>query len=150
MVSENCTTDFFHSWITSLACFIFTGTSCCGRKHKYTLALLFVSLSGTYFPFLSSFRYLSAMHLGLQQMFRAYLCVSAQCFCTHISTGIRIAVHSCVCPRFSTPLVLFLSSSLFVSHKTPWKWLIMKGTDFFFLLVKWQHNSILGLCLHSH
>lgn len=91
VVSEICTTDFFHSWITSLAYFIFTGTSCCGIKYKYTLALRFVSLSGTYFPFLSSFRYLSAIHLGLQQMFRTYLCTSAQCLCTHISTGIRIA-----------------------------------------------------------
>lgn len=49
----------------------------------------------------------------------------------------ELLLHSWLSPRFSAPLVLFLSSSLFVSCKTPWELLIMKGTDFFFLLVKW-------------
>lgn len=35
LVSENCATDFFHNWIKSPPCSIFTtGTSCCGRKYK--------------------------------------------------------------------------------------------------------------------
>ena len=88
-VSSNCATDFFHSWITPLVGFIITtSTSCCGSKYGQTVALHFVSLPEALFPFFSCFRHLSATYSGLQQMFRAFLCVSAECMRTWISAGI--------------------------------------------------------------
>lgn len=88
-LSKNCAPDFFHSWITPSAGFITTtSTSCCSIKYK--VALRFISLAEIFFTFFC-FRHLSVTYVGLQQMYRAYLSVSAQCLCMQISTGITRA-----------------------------------------------------------
>lgn len=89
---------------------------------------------GTFFAFFSCFGHLSATYLGLQRMFRVHLCVYARCLCTR--SPLLLA------PQLGISDIQHKTCS--VSLQQPdcqpqilWKWLTMKGADFFFLLINW-------------